>query len=111
MFYLLAESFDDDPFGILAWRGRDRTDLLDALSALRTGTHAADRTGTSQSTVPLADCLESFFTTQAEIPRRSSPPSSASDAVLDQLPPLDTTVRGTALVDLLRPAYAHLTQP
>ena len=27
-FYLLAESFDDDPFAILAWRGREREDLL-----------------------------------------------------------------------------------
>ena len=26
-FYLLAESFDDDPFAILAWRGRERADL------------------------------------------------------------------------------------
>jgi len=27
-FYLLAEAFDEDPFTILAWRGRDREDLL-----------------------------------------------------------------------------------
>ncbi|UGT92070.1 SWIM zinc finger family protein [Mycobacterium ostraviense] len=27
-FYLLAESFDEDPFAILAWRGREREDLL-----------------------------------------------------------------------------------
>jgi uncharacterized Zn finger protein len=27
-FYLLAEAFDDDPFAILAWRGRERQDLL-----------------------------------------------------------------------------------
>ena len=42
VFYLLAESFDDDPFGILAWRGRERDDLLDALAALRTGGVAAE---------------------------------------------------------------------
>ena len=29
--YVLAERFDDDPFGMLAWRGRDRADLLAAL--------------------------------------------------------------------------------
>ena len=34
-FYLLAESFDDDPFRILAWRGRPREDLLDNLNAAR----------------------------------------------------------------------------
>ena len=34
-FYLLAESFDDDPFRIPAWRGRQRDDLLDNLHAAR----------------------------------------------------------------------------
>jgi uncharacterized Zn finger protein len=29
--YVLAEAFDDDPFQMLAWRGRDRAALLDAL--------------------------------------------------------------------------------
>src|SRR6202171_5289451 len=35
-FYLLAESFDDDPFAILAWRGREREDLLANPAAART---------------------------------------------------------------------------
>ncbi len=34
-FYLLAERFDADPFQILAWRGRERSRLLDRLRALR----------------------------------------------------------------------------
>jgi uncharacterized Zn finger protein len=34
-FYLLAESFDADPFQILAWRGRDRSTLLSRLRRLR----------------------------------------------------------------------------
>jgi uncharacterized Zn finger protein len=38
-FYLLAESFDDDPFRILAWRGRQRDDLLDNLHAARSTAH------------------------------------------------------------------------
>ena len=43
-FYLLAESFDDDPFAILAWRGRERDDLLANLQAARfAGPPAADR--------------------------------------------------------------------
>ncbi|MDQ3578815.1 MAG: SWIM zinc finger family protein, partial [Actinomycetota bacterium] len=32
--YLLAESFDDDPFQILAWRGRGRKELLESLRSL-----------------------------------------------------------------------------
>lgn len=33
--YLLAEEFDRDPFSLLAWRGRDRDDVLGELRALR----------------------------------------------------------------------------
>jgi len=103
-FYLLAESFDDDPFGILGWRGRDREDLLDTLSALRSGSLPADR---ADAAVPLADCLDSFFVSQHELPRRP-PAQTASDAVLDQMPAVGLTVRDTHLVELLRPAYLAL---
>ncbi|MDZ7576580.1 MAG: SWIM zinc finger family protein [Candidatus Nanopelagicales bacterium] len=34
-FYLLAESFDEDPFRILQWRGRERTSLLARIRELR----------------------------------------------------------------------------
>lgn len=104
VFYLLAESFDDDPFGILAWRGRDREDLLDTLSALRSGVQPADRADQASAAVPLADCLDSFFAAQAEIPRRV-PARTSRDAVLDQAPAVELTIRGLHLTDLLRPAY------
>jgi SWIM zinc finger len=35
--YVLAEAFDDDPFGMLAWRGKGRDDLLAALRRLAGG--------------------------------------------------------------------------
>ena len=35
--YLLAEAFDDDPFGMLAWRGRGREKLLAALRRISAG--------------------------------------------------------------------------
>ena len=42
--YVLAERFDDDPFGMLAWRGRDRADLLAALRGpARAGPRTAGR--------------------------------------------------------------------
>jgi uncharacterized Zn finger protein len=41
-FYLLAEAFDDDPFQILRWRGRDRESLLTRLRALRDTSPPAD---------------------------------------------------------------------
>lgn len=47
VFYLLAESFDADPFGILRWRGRDRETLLARLRELRSGGdgHGGSRAG------------------------------------------------------------------
>ena len=60
-FYLLAESFDDDPFAILAWRGREREDLLANLQAARCdGPPAAD---------PVEDGtpLGFYFASQTEI--------------------------------------------
>jgi uncharacterized Zn finger protein len=110
VFYLLAESFDDDPFGILAWRGRDREALLEALSALRTGAEVADRTEpTDIAAVPLTACLDAYFAPPAgaDVARHPTGPTP-SDALLDQVPSVDVTVRGRLLVDVLRPAYAAL---
>jgi len=106
VFYLLAEAFDDDPFTILAWRGRDRDELLDNLRAARSGgppaADHAERTGT-----PLAHCLDSYFNLQADLPA-TSPVTSPGTALLDQLPPIDLAIRGHAVVELLRPAYLAL---
>jgi uncharacterized Zn finger protein len=48
VFYLMAESFDDDPFLIFAWRGRDKERLLAELRARRHGPGAGEP-GTEQS--------------------------------------------------------------
>ena len=102
-FYLLAESFDDDPFAILAWRGREREDLLANLQAARTdGPPAADRA--EHHVVPLADRVDTYFTRQAEV-QLPSPSATAPAALLDQLPDVAVTVRGHSLPELLRPAY------
>lgn len=105
-FYLLAESFDDDPFGILAWRGRERDDLLANLDSFRSGGRpAADRAESPGP--PLADCLSSYFERQADIPAPNCPVTS-STALLDQLPDVAVAVRGRGLIEILRPAYAAL---
>lgn len=107
VFYLLAEQFDEDPFTILAWRGREREELLATLSALRSGGLPADRAEASGAAVALAECLDSFFVGGADLPRRPLSPT-ASDSLLDQLPPVGVAVRGEPLIDLLRPAYRAL---
>lgn len=107
-FYLLAESFDDDPFAILAWRGREREDLLANLQAARTaGPPAADTAQTTDR--PLADCLDSFFARPAG-QRTTSPSGTSTGALLGQLPETGVVVRGHPLVDVLRPAYWSLSR-
>jgi uncharacterized Zn finger protein len=105
-FYLLAEAFDDDPFTILAWRGREREDLLANLHAGPSdGPPAADHA--EQTGPPLADRFDSYFVIQAELPT-TSPAVSSSTALLDQLPRVELTVRGQPSTELLRPAYIAL---
>ena len=102
-FYLLAEAFDDDPFTILAWRGREREELLASLHAVRSDGPPAAGSAAGVGT-PLADCLDSYFTAQGEIPP-AGPPATASGSLLDQLPPVNITLRGQTLTELLQPAY------
>ena len=104
-FYLLAESFDEDPFAILAWRGREREDLLDNLQAARSGAPAAD--GAELQGRPLAECLDSYFVRQADT-STPSPPVTSSTSLLDQLPDVTIAVRDRPLAELLRPAYLAL---
>jgi hypothetical protein len=101
VFYLLAEAFDDDPFSILAWRGRSRDEFLAGLHAARGG--AVVDPG-EPGGVPLADCLGSFFAMPAMMPV-TRPPATSSAAVLDQVPPLTLALRGQPVTVLLRPAY------
>jgi uncharacterized Zn finger protein len=107
--YLAAEEFDEDPFALLRWRGRDRATLL---AALRERRDAGAATPTA-----LTDLLDRFHTPGAPVPvpeagaRRSSQPVAAlappSDALLDELPPL-VLADGTDVREVLRPLYRRL---
>ena len=104
-FYLLAEAFDEDPFVILAWRGREREDLLENLAAARSGRPVGGRAESKGR--ELADCLDSFFLRQHDIPVLR-PPMSNSTVLLNELPEVAVTVRRRGLVELLGPAYEGL---
>lgn len=107
VFYLLAESFDDDPFTIFAWRGRDRADLLDRLAAARTaGAPAVDG---GPAVRPLEDCLTDFYRRPSGAQLPDPPAVSSPAALLDQLPEIGVDVRGRSLPELLRPAYRILS--
>lgn len=109
VFYLLAESFDEDPFAILAWRGRDRERLLESLSALRSRSGSVDHAPTDETFVPLADCLDTFFLPSTDIPPRVQSEPIPNDAWLTQLPTVDVLVRGQNLLALLPPLYRAMS--
>ncbi len=109
--YVLAEAFDADPFGMLAWRGRGRDDLLAALRRLRAAEPAPPRPVLDVADRPLADRLADFWSPGLpEVRLRSLPavPATAPDLLLRTFEPPDVLVRGTDLVTLLTPAYRRL---
>lgn len=107
--YLLAESFDDDPFAVLTLRGRSRDELLADLAARRTGTTpgAGDVLAPGVPALP-ADLGEFYAAPRLPTAQRSV--AVAADSLLDQLPPVGITVRGRPVPDLLRPLYRALSE-
>ncbi|QFZ17104.1 SWIM zinc finger family protein [Saccharothrix syringae] len=118
--HLLAESFDRDPFEILAWRGRSKEDLLDRLRELRApmrpeepGEAAeGDEVAEAGGARPREDPLEAFWTRPrptAAVPELPEPVRGRPDALLDQLDPL--VVAGRSVTDELRPLYRAIAEP
>ena len=120
VYYLLAEAFDDDPFLILAWRGRPRDVLIANLRALRgssapveTTRHDDDPWTAIERTElpPLTDRIDGFWEASpalAELRLDPTPPR-IPDVAIRGLTALDRDVSGTALGDLVSPAYRAIT--
>jgi uncharacterized Zn finger protein len=108
--YVLAEAFDDDPFLVLAWRGRARDQLLDALR----GTPEPDEAMADPLAVdeePLDARLADFYTPAISLGRlRERPPRGGTppELLLRALDPPPVKVRHIPLVDVLRSAYRDL---
>lgn len=110
--YLLAESFDTDPFEILAWRGRSREDLLDRLRDLRAPIPPEEPGKPAKRLEPQDDSFEAFWVRPkvAEVvPDVAEPTTRRPDGLLDQLEPL--VVDGRSVTDELRPLYRRLGEP
>jgi uncharacterized Zn finger protein len=131
--YVLAEAFDDDPFEMLAWRGRSRSALLTALrqagprpgaAAANTsadggaqdpaeGADAASATHAVLADVtgpPLARALDGFWApglSQARLRALAGPQvtTASPDLLLRMFDPPPIVVRGRVLRDVLAPAY------
>jgi uncharacterized Zn finger protein len=108
--YVLAETFDADPFGILAWRGRGREDLLASLRLTAADTEPA-RPLIDVADRPLAECVADYWSPGMSLARlRVLPPAPATapDLLLRTFEPPPVLVRGQDLPALLTPAYHRL---
>jgi uncharacterized Zn finger protein len=111
--YVLAEAFDEDPFGILAWRGRGREELLGALR-LTPGAAEPARPLLDVTDRPLAECVADYWSPGMSAARlRALPPAPATapDLLLRTFEPPPLLVRGTDLLAMLTPAYDRLAEP
>jgi uncharacterized Zn finger protein len=114
-YYLLAEAFDTDPFLILAWRGRNRAELLGALEGHRDGALAGPGgptrwTPAGTPAPSLEECLDRYFDA-GDLPVPTSHPGAlpAHGLLLGlDYPPLD--IRGRSLTEVLQPAYAAMVE-
>jgi uncharacterized Zn finger protein len=129
--YVLAEEFDRDPFGLLAWRGKGRGELLAALRRIQAAAHGspagqgpAELAGPEAApgrpwqasldvpAKPLAECLEAFWSSTLSPARlralATAPSPAAPDLLLRMFPPPPVQVRAKDLAELLTPAYYQL---
>ncbi|GAA2694900.1 SWIM zinc finger family protein [Actinoplanes palleronii] len=107
--YVLAEAFDDDPFLVLAWRGRARETLLDALRGTTDPGEAVDPLAVAEE--PLADRMADYYSPAVSLGRlRERPPRGGTppELLLRALDPPPVKVRHIPLIDLLRPLYRDL---
>jgi uncharacterized Zn finger protein len=132
--YVLAEEFDRDPFGMLAWRGKARDELLAALRLIQAGSGQAGsgqagpgqeaaggpadqgfspaRPGLDVPGPPLEDCLDGFWSPGLSPARlralATAPDTAAPGLLLRMFPPPPVTVRRQDLAEVLAPAYQRL---
>jgi uncharacterized Zn finger protein len=121
VYYILAERFDEDPFLIFAWRGRDREELLERLHARRGNgdargiagmRKAPSREPVDSDSPPLLTVLDSFWSSGPALADLHVSPLAGEvpDGLLRELGPAPVEVHGANLAELLEPAYATLAQ-
>ncbi|MFG1605584.1 SWIM zinc finger family protein [Actinoplanes sp. NPDC049265] len=107
--YVLAEAFDDDPFLVLAWRGRSRDELLDALRATPEPAEVIDPLAVEETA--LNERLGDFYAPGISLSRLRERPARVTappELLLRALDAPKIKVRHIPLTDLLRPAYRDL---
>jgi uncharacterized Zn finger protein len=116
-YYILAERFDEDPFLIFAWRGREKDELLARLRAQR-GAGSDNTAGAARPAqreprqTSLADQLDCFWRSGTDLADLRVNPlaSEATDTLLRQLGPAPVDLAGQNLVEILAPLYAAIAE-
>lgn len=118
-FFLLAEAFDDDPFLILRWRGRERDALLGRLRELRADTSAEEpqaEPAAAGSSLALAGLTrphhqpERFWLPPSPLSARPTALDVDGEMLMRQLPRPGTRLGGDTLVARLRTAYQRFAK-
>lgn len=107
--YLLAERFDDDPFQVLLWRGKERGDLLARLRA--SVPEAAPDGPPLVVDTPLEECVDAYWEPTVSLARlrtHDPAPPSPPDLVLRLAEPPAIHILRRPLADVLAPAYDRL---
>lgn len=105
--YALAQSFETDPFGVFAWRGRGRDELLTRLSQLRGAPAPGPPVPQEAGEAGLGE-IAAFWgggTAAATFPVADA---GRPDLLLDQLDPPPLRAGGVPVIEALRPAYRAL---
>ncbi|WP_328649571.1 hypothetical protein OHS58_21305 [Amycolatopsis sp. NBC_00348] len=109
VFAALVARVADDPFTVLALRGRNRETLLEELKNRLISAEPLDPDDRSPA---LTEVMSTFFAGgQAPGLAAAAPlhgPRTPVDALLDQAPPFTITAGGEDVTELLRPAYRAL---
>lgn len=113
--YVLAERFDANPFELLAWRGRTKTELLRRIEAVRDEVAwvapSDPAAGGESGDLPLDEVIADFWTSPEPLPEPLHKVAGAQGAtLLEQLGPVGASLGGQDLAALLGPAYAALTR-
>jgi uncharacterized Zn finger protein len=124
-FYLLAETFDRDPFLILRWRGRDRETLLSRLRVLRSSDSTiSDPVGQKSlptpaagtalalnglNTAPVTGDPGRFWVEPVPLPERPATLDVEPGLLLRQLPAPAAELGGERLTGRLRAAYERFS--
>lgn len=113
VYYLLAEQFDDDPFLIFKLRGKSKEQLINELREKRAGDFEENTTveeteiGPAFSTIPLEECLGTFWEAGTELTVFSANPiwPEVEFAVLKRLGKSPFAIKNKNVSVLLEKAY------